>query len=101
MGISQVNYRDFVVFNFKCMIKTRVEFDNKYFEKLILKLNEFCQNFLTWLFVTETDENEDVDLNVESSISIAEALNKNSHTFICHAMLTEQRCIQKHVKRLR
>ena len=30
---------DFVAFNFNCMNITRVEFDNKYFEKLILKLN--------------------------------------------------------------
>ena len=50
MGISQVNYRDFVVFNFKCMIKTRVEFDNKYFEKLILKLKNFVKTSSYLLF---------------------------------------------------
>ena len=33
MGLSQVTYCDFVILIFKCMIKTRVEFDNKYFEK--------------------------------------------------------------------
>ena len=46
MGLSQVNYCDFVVFTFPCMIITRVEFDNKCFEKLILKLNKFYKNFM-------------------------------------------------------
>ena len=46
MELSQVNYCDFVVFTFKCMIITRVEFDNEYFEKLIIKLNKFYENFV-------------------------------------------------------
>ena len=46
MGLSQVNYCDFVVFTFKGMVITRVEFDNEYFERLILKLNEFYKNFM-------------------------------------------------------
>ena len=46
MGLSQVNYCDLVVFTFKCMIITRVEFDNEYFEKLILKLNKFYKIFM-------------------------------------------------------
>ena len=35
-----------VIFTFKCMILTRVKFDIEYFEKLILKLNEFDKNFM-------------------------------------------------------
>ena len=46
MGLPQVNYCDSVVFTFKCMIITRVKFDIEYFEKLILKLNEFDKNFM-------------------------------------------------------
>ena len=46
IGLLQFNYCDFVVFTFKCMIITRVKFDNEYFEKLILKLNEFYKNFM-------------------------------------------------------
>ena len=46
MGLSQVNYCDFVVFTFKFMAITRVEFDNEHFEKLVLKLNEFYKNFM-------------------------------------------------------
>ena len=46
MRLSQVNYCDFVVFTFKCMIITRAEFDSEYFENLILKLNEFYKNFM-------------------------------------------------------
>ena len=46
MGLSQVSYCDFVVFTFKCMAITRVEFDNEYFGKLILKLNELYKNFM-------------------------------------------------------
>ena len=44
--LSQVNYCDFVLFTFKCMAITRVEFDNEYFEKLILKLSELYKNFM-------------------------------------------------------
>ena len=46
MGLLQVNYCDFIVFTFSSTIITRVEFDNKYFEKLILKSNEFYKNFI-------------------------------------------------------
>ena len=35
-----------ILFTFKCMIITRVEFDNKCFENLILKFNEFYKNFM-------------------------------------------------------
>ena len=56
MGLSHVNHCDFVVFTSKCMITTSIEFDNRYFEKLILKLKEFYKNFMfTWCFVTETN----------------------------------------------
>ena len=46
IGLLQVNYFDFLVFTFKCIITTIVEFDNKYFEKLILKSNEFYKSFM-------------------------------------------------------
>ena len=46
MELSQVNYSDFVVFIFICMIITRVEFDKKYFEMLIVNLNGFFKNFM-------------------------------------------------------
>ena len=46
IGLSQINCCDFVVFTFKCMIITRVEFDNEQFEKLILKLNKIYKNFM-------------------------------------------------------
>ena len=49
------NYCDLIVFIFICMIITRVEFDNKYFETLIVNLNKFCENFVTWYFVTWTN----------------------------------------------
>ena len=46
MGLSQVNYCDFVALTLKYKIITIVEFDNECFEKLILKLYEFYKNFM-------------------------------------------------------
>ena len=45
-------------------------------------------------------QNEDIDMNAGSSISIAGELNKSSYTFTYYTLLTEQTCIQNHVKRL-
>ena len=37
IGLSGVNYCD--------LLYSKVDFDNKYFEKLIVNLNQFCKNF--------------------------------------------------------
>ena len=36
MGLSQINYCDFVVFTFKCMIIRRVEFHNEFYKIFML-----------------------------------------------------------------
>ena len=46
MGLSNVQFCDFVVFTFKGMIIVRVPFDKIYFELLVKKLNWFYKRYI-------------------------------------------------------
>ena len=45
VGLSHVNYCDFVVFTFKCIIITRVELITNTLKKKNSKLNQFYKYF--------------------------------------------------------
>ena len=45
MGLSQLKFRDFIVYSFKGMIIIRIPFSEIYFIKLTEKLNHFFKNF--------------------------------------------------------
>ena len=46
MGLSNVQFCDFVVFTFKGMIIVRVPFDKIYFELIVQKLNWFYKRYM-------------------------------------------------------
>ena len=46
LGLSGLNYTDFVVYTFRCMLIVRVKFDSVFFVNLIKKLNLFYKDYL-------------------------------------------------------
>ena len=46
LGLSGLNYTDFVVYTFKCMLIVRVQFDGVFFINLVNKLNIFYKDYL-------------------------------------------------------
>ena len=46
MGLSNVEFCDFVVFTFKGMIIVRVPFEKNYFQEVVKKLNWFYKSYM-------------------------------------------------------
>lgn len=46
MGLAGVTYCDFVVYTFQCLFIVRCRFDEDYFTRLVLKLNDFYKRHL-------------------------------------------------------
>ena len=83
MGLSGVSYAEFVYYTFNGLVIVRVKFDKAHFQKLIVKLNSFCKDYV----VPQVLKNKEIFFFHKKMLMFANEKQSNTTSFTLFTLL--------------
>ena len=83
MGLSGVSYAEFVYYTFNGLVIVRVKFDKAHFQKLIVKLNSFCKDYV----VPQVLKNKEIFFFHKKMLMFANEKQSNTTSFTLFTVL--------------